>query len=174
MDWSKAKTVLIVALLIMCLLLSGILLSRYSEEQKSARVAIEATIKYIDENHGILSTEIPSKRPSLPVFFVKSTAEKVGELKYKDYRICTDNGSENLSIVSVGKNKAKVMSASSAVLEVMTQPSFYSGYTEIKSIELVYYIDSQYGLSDGSEDTALPTWRIETNLGVSYINAYAQ
>ena len=176
MDWSKAKTILILALLIVCMVLSGILISRRVSENRANIRAIEDTKEYLKTIHAELNAEIPNNRPSLPVLFVEYDKSSEEELTYKTYKVFTASGdSKGLVLQSEGKEKAKVISASSALLKVVTEPTDYSGIINIKAIDLVYYIDvdTTKGESVGN-DTAIPYWRIETNLGLRYINAYAQ
>ncbi|MCQ2552949.1 MAG: hypothetical protein MJ150_01410, partial [Clostridia bacterium] len=71
MDWSKAKTILIAILLVLCLILSGILVSRKLDEAKAIEAGRVAAKEYLEGIGVVLNTEIPKKRPALEVLFLQ-------------------------------------------------------------------------------------------------------
>lgn len=176
MDWSKAKTILIIALLIVCLILSGILVKERLTERKALEEAIAETKIYLQSQGIKLESDIPLDRPSLPVLFVEYQ-ENTGsdELSYGDYMVYTASGSsKGYTIKSEGESKAKVISANTALLSAVLSKIEAGKELTITKVELVYYIDAEtYQGMPASSDTAIPAWRIETKDGDFYINAYA-
>ncbi|MCQ2551761.1 MAG: hypothetical protein MJ148_00210 [Clostridia bacterium] len=171
MDWSKAKSVLIIALLAVCLLLSGILLEGKLADSKKEKIAIEETKEYIKSIGAELSTEIPLDRPALPVIFVEYD-EKAEGLTYKDYKVYAGaKEASGYSLSKEGESSAKVIPAHIALLQAVSNAE---NKTEITSIELVYYIDTSVYSGSPNSDTAIPAWRVETSNGTYYVNAYAQ
>jgi len=175
-DWSKAKTILIFVLLIVCLILSGILVNEKMAERKALEDAVEETKIYLKSQGIDLKTDIPLDRPSLPVLFVEYE-ENTGSdaLSYGDYMVYTASGSsKGYTIKSEGESKAKVISANTALLSAVLSKLETGKELTITKVELVYYIDAEtYQGMPASSDTAIPAWRIETKDGVFYINAYA-
>lgn len=175
MDWAKAKTILIIALLAICLLLGGILVARDANEKAETRNAANAALEYL-ENQGIsFNCDVPLNRPSLPVLFVHfnpATQNRTNILKeYKGIDIVAGGQPGYMpELSSAGKAKAKVITASSAVLKAVAQAGDPKGL-EINSVELVYYVDPE-GFNPNSEDTAVPCWAVRTSRGIYYINAY--
>lgn len=175
MDWAKAKTILIIALLIICLLLGGILIARTIMERENDKLAAQNAVEYLTNQGASLICDMPSARPSLPVLFVHF---KNGQLnrtnilsEYKDIKVVTNIPQGYLpELSSAGKAKAKIITASSAVLKAAFQTDSLKGL-EINKIELVYYVNPE-GFNPGLEDTAIPCWAVGTNKGVFYINAY--
>ena len=174
MDWAKAKTILIIVLLIFCLGLSGILINKKVEEKKETEKSIAAVTEYLNNVGVTLSVDIPKERPSLPVLFVEYRNEGSKELNYKKYSVYTNTGSsKEYSIASVGKEKAKVVSASSALMNALSQATEDPSTLKINQVELCYIIGNTDALPEvGSKDTAIPAWKISTNNGVFYILAY--
>jgi len=173
MDWSKAKTILIVVLLVFCLALGSILYQNKVEENKEAKQNVAAAEEYLKSINVENYAQIPTKRPAMEVLFVEyNEAEKdKGELIYKDYPVYTNtDSSAGYSITSTGESKAKITSASSAVIEAVTRSKAEKQI--LYGVELCYYINSGKQLEDGSSDTAVPAWRIYTNEGYTYILAY--
>jgi len=194
MDWSKATNILIVALLITCLILGGILLGQKLDEDKAAKAAALATEEYLKSQGVSLNCDIPMDRPSLPVLFIHfksmSLSAQFQELKsYKGIPLAFDKTSAYIpELVSAGKEKARVITASSALLKAVAQAGEAGAYNAgsdksgstagmaplvINEISLVYYVDPE-GFDPTSEDTAIPSWLIKTSAGDFYINAYEQ
>lgn len=253
MDWTKAKTILIVALLLTDCVLGGIFYFQYTGRDVSPKAEIEDTVAILADHQIFVNTEIPEKAPRMPVLFVKyeeTDVKKVssvlsqlkrsdqfqmteknlkelcdqalklcdfteGTLTYDSARIDSDgvdviykniyNGMpleesgiicrvENGKVVSIGrlwltptgygKTKRKVVQASDALIQFMSdwvkakekdEHGSIPDEIHIKKIDLVYWLDTSMGPSDGVEDTALPAWRFTYNSGLStYINAFDQ
>ncbi len=188
MDWNKAKTILIIVLLTVCLWLSGMLVYRSVLEKKETAQAAVYVREYLENQGASYIADIPLERPSLPVIFiVMQQAGKAEPLThFKNLEVCY-SGSDLVPVLDkAGNNKAKVGTASSALMMVagkLTEgeqnSSSETGASannpikglEINSITLVYYVDLSGG-SAGDKDTAIPSWRIETSRGTFFINAF--
>ena len=179
MDWSKAKTILIIALLIVCLILGGILLQRDLVSRRQDKDALLLCMEYLEDSGVLLQTEIPLERPKLPVLFVKRVLEQQEnseEVIFDGYPLETSVGqSASYSITGHGKSRAKVVSASSAVLKAVSEMGAFRIGAEIEKVELIYYVDViMYGDISSGTDTAVPAWKIQSSAGDFYISAYAQ
>lgn len=172
MDWSKAKTILIAILLVLCLILSGILFSRKLDEAKAIEAGRVAAKEYLEGIGVVLNAEIPKTRPALEVLFLQRK-EGATQLKNGHYLVYTNEASNvSYEITEHGKGKAKVISASSALLQMATMTENPKGL-EINDIELCYYVDDKgFKPQETNTDTAIPAWRIESSNGVYYILAY--
>jgi hypothetical protein len=193
MDWSKAKTILIIVLLAICLWLSGTLVYReVLENKETARAAIYVR-EYLETQGASYIADIPLDRPSLPVIFLEmqETGKAEPLTSFSGFKVCYSGSGLVPVLEKAGKNKAKVGTASSALMMVAgnltereqgdpekslpSEADFSVSNPvkglEINSITLVYYVDFSGG-SAGSKDTAIPSWRIETNRGTFYINAF--
>jgi len=179
MDWSKAKTILIIALLVSCLSLGGLLLNDRKKEAENDRLAVEAAGLYLKEQGVSSICDIPLKRPKLPVLFVQfystldsSVHKQLTEYKGRDL-ICIIEAEQSAyypELKEAGKTKAKVCTASSALLSVCASMENIRNL-EIKEINLVYYIQLSE-VSENLEDTAIPSWQIVTDRGTYYVNAF--
>jgi len=175
MDWAKAKTILIIALLVICMLLGGILVARNTRERIADKQAAQNAVDYLMNQGASSICDIPLSRPSLPVLFIHfnqaSLNRSVNLEEYKGIKLVAPGQPGYLvELSSAGKSKAKIITASSAVLKAAYSAGKYEGL-EIQSIELVYYVDPE-GFNPQAEDTALPCWAVKTNYGTYYINAY--
>lgn len=172
MDWAKAKTILILILLVVCLILGGILISRNLEEVHAAEASRVAAAEYLESIGVKLNVAIPKERPALEVLFLQHT-ESSTQLKNGKYLVYS-NAMSNIGykITEHGKSKAKVISASSALLQMATSLDSPKGL-EIDQIELCYYVDNkEFKPAETNTDTAIPAWRIDSSNGVYYILAY--
>lgn len=71
MDWTKAKNILIVALLLTDFILGGLYYFQYVRGDVAPESEIEATLEVL-KNHSIyVDTEIPERSKRMPVLFVK-------------------------------------------------------------------------------------------------------
>ena len=180
MDWSKAKTILIIALLITCLILGGILLWQKISAQKEDKEAAAAAKEYLESQGVSFNCDIPLTRPSLPVLFVGFYPVYSSQLpqyedisEYSNVRIEIENILPFMPmLLSAGEEKAQVGTASSAVLKAAADAENPNSL-QINSINLIYYINAQ-DINENSRDTAIPSWKIDTNQGVFYINAFEQ
>lgn len=173
MDWSKAKNVLIAALILTNIVLGQFYYDSVKQaklEEDAAAVSTEAYVKSL----GIeLTAQIPKETPKLPVLFVKiKPGDSVHE--YEGYVIETEGASGVCAeALRSGSTKAEVLTASSAMHKLVSALSDCSGL-EISEIELVYWVDrSEYGNATG-EDTALPAWKFVSSDGIYYVNAYGK
>ena len=174
MDWAKAKTILIIVLLIICLLLSGVLIARGAKERAEDKLAAASAQEYLCSQGTSFNCDIPLERPSMPVLFVHFNNPTLNRTvileEYKGIKVIANTSGYIPELSSAGKAKAKIITASSAVLKAAALAEDLKGL-EIKNIELVYYIDPE-GFNPTSEDTALPCWAVTTNRGTFYINGY--
>lgn len=181
MDWTKAKTILIVALLITNLIIGY----TYSEKLKEAEVQqIEQAIstrEFLAQMGIEIQTEIPTKPLKKPVLFVRF--EPLGQevqaepVYYEEMRVeASDYNGSKIVPISYGETKRNLSSASYALLKSV---SAFEELAEdpliISEIELIYLVENAAYDQVISEDTAVPTWKITTGNGAYfYVNAYGE
>ena len=168
MDWSKAKTILIIALLITNLVIGGFYIQAFRQESFALQSAAQSVTEYLAEEGVSITAQIPTKPLKLPVLFVNFENSGNAVEEYKGYPIAVSGANNAVATsASSGKVKGSVSSASSAILKtIKLNPKIMA----ITNIELVYWVDrstySQYG-----EDTAFPAWKIYTDKGEYYVEA---
>lgn len=115
MDWTKAKSILIVALLITNCILGGLYYYQYGGRDVAPETEIEATVSLLAGNGIHVDTVIPDKVKRMPVLFVKydrTDEEKVEEV-LRDQR-------ENKDFLPTERN----------VLKLAGEVLAHSGFTE--------------------------------------------
>lgn len=104
MDWTKAKTILIVALLITNLVLLATWFSQGSRFETDAKEMEEVTISLLEDKGIYIETAIPKERPrmgSLTVQYDTVDKEKIDQLLAQQKPIAqTDQTDENYRIIS--------------------------------------------------------------------------
>ena len=179
MDWSKAKSVLIIALIITNILMASLYFGELYEEQRARDAAAANAAAYLSSCGVELNCDIPSKDVRLPVLFVTfSGSADERQMSYKGYPVeLTGEGFGVPSSYSTGGAEGSVASASSAVISFVSglsqQSSVQTEGLVIDSIELVYWINRSAFSASVAEDTAVPAWKISTSSGVFYVNAFS-
>lgn len=168
MDWSKAKNILIIALLITNLVLGFFYLQGFSENKKNADSFTESLSEYIEQRGGSVECGLPVYGKKLPVLFV-SFSKDAAETSYKG--IPVESESESAVVESAGDAKAKIRPSAEAVLDMISDGSIQTEGLVISDVKLVYWTEHSAYVG-GGQDTAFPSWRIETNSGVYHVTAY--
>ena len=181
MDWTKAKTILIIALLIT----NNYIGYSYNEKLKEAEkqqiaqaISTEAFLEQLGIN---VQADIPTKPLKKPVLFVRFEELQEGEYPepvfYDDMLVeASDYKNRKIVPLSYGETKRDISSASDALLKAI------SSFKEIKDspltisdITLLYLVENADYEQVISEDTAVPTWKITMEAGATfYINAYGE
>ena len=179
MDWSKAKSILIIALVITNLLIASMYFGQLREERLQSESAARSAAEYVSSRGVTLDCAIPTKEIKLPVLFVSfSDDAKSTDLRYKNYPVEISGEGYGVPVsYSTGEAVGRVGSASSALV------SFVSGLDSvsfvppegliIRDISLVYWINRSEFSSSVEEDTAIPAWKFTTSYGVYYVNAFS-
>ncbi len=178
MDWSKAKNLIIAALLVTNLVIGGQYLSMLHAETSRAEESLKAATEFLEEQGVKISADISVSSEKLPVLFVSIDrgSEDSDELEYKGRPLVVRAAQASVKILEPGQQAAWTISASEALLKLYAslkqEGSFYSGM-EVKSADLVYVLNLKDSQS-AAQDTAIPAWRIVTSRGTYYIDAYAR
>ena len=168
MDWSKAKNILIIALLTTNLVLGFFYLGGISESSKNAEKFAEDMVEYLEQRGGSVECPLPLYGKKLPVLFV-SFSKDAPENSYKG--IPVESESESAVVESAGEAKAKIRPCAEAVLDLISEDSVNIEGLVISGAKLVYWTEHSASAVSG-QDTAFPSWRIETNEGVYHVTAY--
>lgn len=86
MDWTKAKTILIIALLLTDLLLGGMYLYQDMHRKAPIENEIENTLEVLANRSIYVDAEIPERVPKMPVLFVKhseTNTDRVEQVLYE-------------------------------------------------------------------------------------------
>lgn len=176
MDWSKAKNIIIAALIAANLFLGYTYFSQQTDLKAQARDSARYTAEYLELMGAQLNCSLPLEREKLPVVFVnmEKSSDKVYETR--DGKAIVVTGQEGFSAqpADYGDTRAQVISASDAVRR--TAAGLSEGQLKglsIDSVRLVYLVDRMGLGTEQLRDTALPFWEIESNRGVFYQEAFA-
>ena len=177
MDWSKAKTILIIALLISNIFMGSLYLSRLSDREYGLEAAAQNVVRYARAQGIKLDVELPTEERRMPVLFVYlkyGQAAGVPAIEYKGVPVEAAEGL-NAEIIpeNEGDTKGRLISASDALLKLL------DGFgddvpqgLEISEVRLIYWLNPL--ITDGStlEDTAVPAWKFVTNMGDYRVEAF--
>jgi len=180
MDWTKAKNILIIALLITNAIIATTYAVKVHEKNKEWSAEAAYTKAYFEDIGVSIQTDIPSKPLKMAVLFVRfetSDAQEPAAPAY-DGSILIESASSMVSIVPVrrGETKRLIASASYALLKyAAAAASNGEEPADIRDIELVYWVDYTEHDEKISEDTAIPAWKLSlSDDKVFYVNAYGE
>ena len=176
MDWSKAKNIIIAALIAANIFIGF----NYWQSLKDAKDARERSASYTASYLAGLGVtaecDLSAEEDKLPVLFVEIEPSEGEETLLKDGRELVLIGAEGQKAVpsGYGDNKGRVISASAASRRLVS----LFGEDELKGLvikgaELVYLVARTDLSGLGGQDTAVPAWRFDTSLGVRYVEAFA-
>ena len=181
MDWSKAKTLLIVALLVTDLVLGGFLLHGKTVQRQNERKAAEIIGNYLVDLGAELNCELADDSRMLPVLFIsfpegRDTSEysEEAELYYNEIPVIVSgyvSGTPTLDAegASRGDIRPSAYAAAEVAGELMAGGRSDLSGLSIDSIDLVYWL---YYSGSGTSDTAFPYWRFNTSEGAYFVSAY--
>lgn len=174
MDWSKAKNIIIAALIAANLFLGFEYYNQVSDSAKAEEDAVRTTESYLQYMGIELNCSIPAEREKLPVVFV-NIEEGRSEETSKDGIAIVVTGAQGLCAVptDTGDTRAQVISASEAVRRFTSMlPSEELKGLSIEGIRLVYRVDRAGLGMEQKHDTAVPAWEITSNGSVCYIEGF--
>ena len=177
MDWSKAKNIIIAALLIANLMIGGNLLAQRNAQQARLRQAAEDTCAFLEQAGMQIDVPLPKQAEKLPVVFLRlhKSGEGLQEAQYKDYPIVVQGSGIGYEIAGTGQQAAQTISAAEALLKLYAQLSAEGSVagTYVEAVDLVYLLvpdDASYA----AQDTATPAWRIVAGGRTYYVDAYGE
>lgn len=244
MDWTKAKSILIVALMVTNIILISVYGIKAMEVVDTEQELQTNTLTLLEEKGVFVEGTLPTKHSSMPVLHVEydrldsevletqlwsqipidendrsresmlalsdgflekcgiltqtvemKTIKQTGRTTTVTYRnlyegiavedsfiICTIEGGQVVKLervwlnpIEFGKTKRETMSASAALLDMLSKKNEISTIT-VKEMEMVYWLDpTNYGSENTVSDTAFPAWKITYNDGqVMHIPAYLE
>ena len=186
MDWSKAKSLIIAALLVTDLVLGGFLLSSFVKNERTEREAAANVKAYIENLGAQLECGLPDDERRLPVLFMSfgeaesgSTPSGVsasgGALYYKGIPIVVENSEEGITpqVDSIGASRGDIRPSAYAAAELAGDllaegREDLSGLV-IKDVYLVYWL---YNSGSDASDTAFPFWCFDTDDTLYYVSAF--
>ena len=121
MDWSKAKTILIAALLITNLILGGFYLKKHSETEHAEETAVRNAVAYAQKMNIRFPEILPKSVDRLPVLFVSFRSEADPQIhSYKGYSVEAPGLAETEVIPEEeGEASGRLITVSSAILKFL-------------------------------------------------------
>lgn len=181
MDWTKAKTILIIALLITNIIIAYSYNQKLQEAEAQQIEQAISTREFLAQMGIEVETEIPAKPLKKPVLFVRFELLEQGvqaePVYYEDMSVeASDYNGNKIVPISYGETKRDLASASYALLKLVSAfEESTDGPLTISEIELIYLVENAEYDQLISEDTAVPTWKITTRDGTYfYVNAYGE
>lgn len=175
MNWSKAKTILIFALVITNVFLLVNYMSTEKKALKEIDLSTEATIEYLNGKGISLACDIPREARSLSVYSLEFAAGDKGGAVYT-----TDIDGIRLEVIGLSEGKY-IRSITETEKQINTLPAYTallkcigSVSDKITEIELVYLVDRAAFVGQEGEDTALPYWKISSGSNSYYYSAFAE
>lgn len=181
MDWTKAKTILIIALLVTNLIIGYSYNEKIKEAEAQQVEQAISTKEFLEQKGIVVAVEIPTQVLKKPVLFVRfeplAAGTQAGPVYYEDVLVEASVYKDNAIIpIAYGETKRDVSSASYALLKsVAALLSEDNSQLSISDIELIYLVENANYGQEIREDTAVPTWKISTGSGEAfYVNAYGE
>ena len=177
MDWSKAKNIIIAALLVVNLTIGGLLLQERASERSQLQQAAADTKVFLEAAGMQLDAEVPETAEKLPVLFVTldRSGEESSDEAYKGYPIIVQGRRVHFTVAGSGQQSARTIPASEALLKLYARLSS-AGSVEglhVEAVDMVYLLTTDT-TSYAAQDTAIPAWRIRVSGSTYYVNAYEE
>ena len=177
MDWSKAKNIIIAALLAANLLIGGNLLAQRASQQTQIRQATVDTVAFLQHEGMQIEAEVPQKTERLPVLFLRllRAGEGAKDSSYKSYPVIVQGEDVGFEFAGEGQQAAQTISAADALLRLYAELSAAGSVKGkcVESVDLVYLLSSGE-TAYAAQDTAVPAWRIVVDGQPYYVNAYGE
>ena len=178
MDWSKAKNIIIAALLVVNLTIGGLLLSQSAAQRQQMRQAAADTKVFLEKQGMQVNAAVPEKAEKMPVLFVqlqRASSQEGAPQSYKGYPILVEGSAVDFEVSGSGQQAARTITASEALLKLYARLSREGSVAgkSIDQVELVYLLTADR-TSSAAQDTAIPAWRIEVSGKTYTVNAYEE
>ena len=175
MDWSRAKSILIIALIICNLVLGSFYMSGIKEERAEIEQMTENAISYMESKGIDIVCEVPLEIDTIPVITLKlKEGNSAGGLARTEYdgiplEVVGLRSSDYIESLQKTDSVIEVLPAYTALLK-----SIESVEGEVDDIELIYLVDRAEYAGEAGQDTALPYWKISSQGNSYYYAAFAE
>jgi len=175
MNWSKAKTILIIVLVLTNVFLLSVYTGNKKEQENQISESTRSAILYLENRNIDIKCDVPEGVEKLPVV---SVYFRGGIATAGTYQVNLDGitleilglGDGNLiKSIEITDNIISTLPAYTALLK-----SAGSISDEITGIELIYLVDRSAYMGQEGEDTALPYWKISSGENSYYYSAFAE
>ena len=175
MDWSKAKNIIIMALLVTNLAIGGFYLSQLRHDAEVRKAAMDASVNYLQSVGVEVEAELSDKAKALPVVFVNVTKELAEEAQSDGVPVEVTGAKVGVKVAAKGDTAGEIISADKALLKLFSRLGGKQSCKGLKitEVKLVYLLDVRNAVI-ASQDTAVPSWKIQTSRGTYYIDAYSE
>ena len=173
MDWSKAKNILIIALIITNVILGKTYIDKERDKLDKIYQATDAAIEYI-ENRGVeINCAVPRDVQDVSVLTLRFRDGGEGGLartKYKDIpiEIIGLSSSDYIELIQEKAVTVEILPAYTALLQSLDDITEY-----IDDVELIYLVDHTEYFGAG-EDTAFPYWKLSSGDSSYYYAAFSE
>lgn len=170
MDWSRAKSILIAALMIVDLILTGVYVSQERKAAIEIERATDTTIEYLEKKGIDVVCAVPEKRQSVKVVTLRfkegSIPGGLARTMYEDLpiEVLGIRSSNYIEAIQETNISIDILPAYTALLKSLESVS-----GEIDDLELIYLVD-RTSYAGAGQDTALPYWKV-SSAGNSYYYA---
>ncbi len=175
MDWSRAKNILIIALIICNLVLGGIYVSQVKAEADKILQLTDNAVEYMQSRGIKISCEVPTSVDDISVIRLRFKAgDSAGGLSRTEFdgiplEIVGLKSSSFIESIQATDIVIDVLPAYTALLKSMDSIT-----DEVDDLELIYLVDRAAYAGEAGEDTALPYWKVSSGGNSYYYAAFAE
>ena len=175
MDWSRAKNILIIALIICNLILTSVYVGQVKTEREKIADLTENAINYVEQKGINIDCAVPNQASDISVINLKFIAgDSAGALARTEF--------DGIPLEVVGlKSSSFIESIQKTGIELNVLPAYTALLKSLESVtediddlELVYLVDRSAYAGEAGEDTALPYWKLSSGGNSYYYAAYAE
>lgn len=173
MDWSKAKNILIIALLIINIILGKTYIDKERADLEKIYSQTDAAIEYI-ENRGVqIECAVPRDVIDVSVLTLRFKDGGEGGLARTEYdgipiEILGLSSTDYIELIQKKAATIEILPAYTALLQSLEDITDY-----IDDVELIYLVDHTEYVGAG-EDTAFPYWKLSSGGNSYYYAAFSE
>lgn len=175
MDWSRAKSILIIALIICNLVLGSVYIGQVKTETDRIESLTNDAIEYIESRGIKVSCAVPSDVDGISVITLRfKEGDSAGGISRTEYdgipvEIVGVKSSNFIEAIQRTDIVIEILPAYTALLKCVDSIS-----NEIDDLELIYLVDRAAYAGAGGEDTALPYWKVSSSGNSYYYAAFTE
>ena len=170
MDWSRAKSILIAALIVVNLILTGVYYNQQRDKVLEIAASTDSAIEYLESKGIDVVCAVPKKTERVRVVTLRFKEGAIpgglARTVYEDLpiEVLGIRSSDYIEAIQETDIDIEVLPAYTALLKSLESVS-----GEIDDLELIYLVD-RTAYSGAGQDTALPYWKV-SSAGNSYYYA---
>lgn len=175
MNWSRAKTILIIALVITNVFLLSVYHKNAKADADRIAESTASAIEYLESRGIEIDCEVPKNIETMPVITLSfSQGDKGGGLYTSTV--------EGYPLEIIGLSDGKYINyAEKSDVDLDTLPAYTALLKSVGSItgrvtdlQLIYLIDRSDYVGQAGQDTALPYWKLSSGENSYYYSAFSE